>query len=53
MLAGCELFYYSLALYDVIDDGEFDTVKRILESLADPSSVINRYFRGPNTLLYR
>lgn len=40
-------------LYDVIDDGQYECAKSILESIADPYSIVNRYYRGPNTLLYR
>lgn len=47
------VFYFFLELYDVIDDGNCERAKEILENLSDPYSIINKYYRGPNTLLYR
>ena len=44
---------FLLELYDVIDDGQCEKAKQILESMPDPYSIINQYYRGPNTLLYR
>ncbi|XP_066912686.1 leucine-rich repeat serine/threonine-protein kinase 1-like isoform X2 [Clytia hemisphaerica] len=40
-------------LYDVIDDGDCEKAREILQTLSDPYSIVNKYYRGPNTLLYR
>ncbi|XP_065648792.1 leucine-rich repeat serine/threonine-protein kinase 1 isoform X2 [Hydra vulgaris] len=43
----------SEALYDLVSAGDFSNTKHILETLKDPCSIINNYFRGHNTLLFR
>ena len=40
-------------LYDVIAAGSLNRTKELLLSLDNKEDAINRYYRGPNTLLYK
>ncbi|XP_065057929.1 leucine-rich repeat serine/threonine-protein kinase 1-like isoform X2 [Rhopilema esculentum] len=40
-------------LYDVIQAGSYEQAKAVLESLENKPDAINRYYRGPNTLLFK
>nr|XP_047128450.1 leucine-rich repeat serine/threonine-protein kinase 1 [Hydra vulgaris] len=42
----------SEVLYDLVSAGDFINTKHILETMKDPYSNINKYYRGYNTLLY-
>ena len=45
------LSFVAIELYDVVSDGRYGLAKEILESLEEPQDAVNRYYRGPNTLL--
>ena len=48
ILMKCDFF---VELYDVIDNGDLERAREILGTIENREDAINRYYRGPNTLL--
>ncbi len=40
-------------LFDVVESGDVNRAKELLESIEDIAGAVNRLYRGPHTLLHK
>ena len=48
-----QITFLVIDLYDQVAAGNLEKVEEVLQSLENIEDAINRYYRGPNTLLYK